>query len=99
MKTRMQVGIVDGAVWQPAGYTQITNAPGLVALTPPADAKFALFQPEVTTVRFTDVTSVSPSTSVGLILNPGVNPHLYVGPLDKVQFWITSAVLNINYYK
>ena len=113
MSRKAIIGNVTTDGWKPCGYFQVTNRAGVYAFQVtdfvgptgatgtggPTLGKFLQMQSETTTARFTDVTSVSPSTAVGMIINPNQTPVTYVGPIEKLNFWVTAGTINLNLYR
>lgn len=104
MDKKMIIGNVEtGAMWKPVGYKQVTNSAAVIDMSvttmTPTDAKWCTLQAEVTTIRFTDVTTASPSTAIGQILHPGIAPMAYGGDPRKLQIWVTAGAVNVLFYK
>lgn len=99
MKKKCIIGDIDNGLWKPMGYQQVTNAAGVQTLTVPAHAKFCTIQPETTTARFTDVTTMAPSTAIGQILYPGMAPFIYPGDPNNLNIWATAGNVSVLYYR
>lgn len=107
MKTKGLIGdITISSRWSPAGIQCVTDAAGPQVLTLPTTVDvtstlFCTLQSTVTTWNFSDVTSVSPTAANTQVINPNLPPMIYVGPLNKLQFWCTTAnaKLLVHYYK
>jgi len=80
------------------GYEQITSLSGVVALTVPQGATYAVITPEVAAVRWRD-DGTDPTSSVGFPLQPDAVLRTD-GPLPALRFIQASAgaVLNVMYY-
>ena len=107
MKTKGLIGdITISSRWTCVGIQCVTDATGPQVLTLPTTVDvtttlFATFQASGTTWNFSDVTTVSPTTGNTQVINPGLAPMAYVGRLEKLQFWCTTAAakLLVHYYK
>lgn len=85
----------------PLGYQQLMAAELATAqnLSPPAGAVLALIVPEVEAVRWRD-DGTAPTTTVGMLLSPGLLPFVYTADLSTIEFIAASsgAILNVSYY-
>ena len=84
---------------KPVGFQQIVGLVAATNLTPPANAKYAVFTVETQSVRYRD-DGTAPTTVVGMLLAAGAQQIEYTGDLSAIQFIQTAATatLDISYY-
>lgn len=86
-------------VGTPLGYQQLSGS-GVMALTVPNGATYALITIEANDVRWRDDTT-NPSATVGMPLMAGTTDWQYTGNLANLKFIAQtgSTTLNVSYYK
>ena len=93
--------ICTGGGGVPLGYQQLTAAQlaSAIGLTIPTGAVLALLQAELEAVRWRD-DGTSPTSSIGMMLQPGQLPFVYTASLSSIKFIAAAAdaVLNVSYY-
>lgn len=82
----------------PKGFENVADLSSAVGLTPPAQASFAVINPEAQDVRWRD-DGEDPTISVGMLLKAD-SEFTYQGDLSAIRFIeVTSgASLNVSYY-
>jgi hypothetical protein len=83
---------------QPVGYEQLA-CDTAQSLTPPANARWAVFKAEAQIVRIRD-DGTNPTTTVGFPLSVGAEPFVYTGRLKMVKAIAVAGggLLNVLYY-
>lgn len=94
---------VPGQPTVPLGYCQLTNLSAAIALSAcangiPAGATMAVLQAETANIRYRD-DGVAPTTSIGEIIVSGQQPMPYVGRLSALQFFSSTGILDVLFYK
>lgn len=94
---------IPGQPTVPLGYCQLTNLSAAIALSAcsggiPAGATMAVLQAETANIRYRD-DGVAPTTSIGEIIVSGQQPMPYVGRLSGLQFFSSTGILDVLFYK
>lgn len=84
---------------KPNGFEQITGLNTVKGLTPPAESKYCIIQPEAQNVRWRD-DGTDPTTGVGMIIVAN-DTLVYSGDFSAIKFIEVTATakLNVSYYK